>query len=427
MTPTFELDTVWIIHSSAQENNIEDSPWVIIKFTTAANAGWELQERYLSGDTVPPPEDETEYFIHTGEYPCTGEALSGYLCQTWEGKFFTEKHGCAKDKRQIQANYWAFIGGHNTTYNITMEVGGSSSFACAEDLGTFIVTAASRCKYQQEDAWSTICPTLYLEDNGWFEIEISSGAIIESVELMNMTIYTAEVGNNAVICELCQNDPDVYDNTNTNHWEFTFSFKFTRDYGFESLGYQMFLEFSITYSTGETGRRRMLLNLPTTESDLGVPLPFSLSDRDYVPPPTKPTDEVEDTKEISSFVEYDVRFNYDCSIIESPEKEELFRTECNALMHPTICKRTRCGSIIVTMSSPTASDRDAVVKTLAFIGLNLPSFGYADLLKLEEESDSTHAASGVLLYSIIAALFFSIIVAGIVYSKCRTRDSVELD
>lgn len=443
--PTVNITTMYVIRSTAQENIKGDTPWIEIEFTTASNWQWSLVPDYLSGS-----EDDyssTINFTQIGNWNCDqpGSVIDGWLCQTWLVKFYTSTQ-CVRGNRDIFVHFDAIVGGHSKDLQIKLTVGGSAAFACAKDLGTFELTEEIR--YRTEGAsWDDQPPVMFLQEKSYFEIGLHSGANITSIFLTGMDIYPSVVSEETdYICQNCQEsgyysiEDDADDQSNSLPFVFhTFSYIFTGKNGVDGLGGQNFLQgpeyvmeltYNVTYFSGNYETRRMLLDFDprralAEEMPQRVPFSFPISVyfadtiRDII---ETTVDEVKISPE--EYIEYEVRFDYDCTMVAAPEEKANFLKECSRLMFPTECRGLRCGSIIVKMASPTIVDRDNMVRSLTYTGISLPSFGEATILELEPETEqeahtdsTTHAASSALIYSSIALAFISLTICVIVYKK----------
>jgi hypothetical protein len=452
MMPTVELDTMYVIRSTAQENIKGDTPWIEIELTTASNWEWTLTADYLSGSE----EDysSTINFTQTGEdWTCNqpDSVIDGWLCQTWLVKFYTSTQ-CIRGNRDILVHFDAVVGGHSKDLPIRLTVGGSAAFACAKDLGAFELTEEIR--YRTEDsAWEDEPPVMFLQEKSYFEIGLHSGANITGIELTGMKIYASVVSEEPnYVCQDCQNSGyyslEAHADDQSESFVFhTFSYIFTGETGVNDLPgehfmqgpeYVMELTYDVEYLSGDYETRRMLLEFDPRRGlaeamPERVPFSFPLSVhfadpiRDVIEPIV---DEIKIQPE--EYIEYEVRFNYDCAMVEAPEEEAMFLEECSRLMFPTECRSLRCGSIIVKMASPTIVDRDAMVRTLAYTGMSLPSFGEATVLDLEPEVEevqtesTTHAASSALIYGSIALVLISVAACVIVHKK-RQQNFAEIE
>lgn len=430
--PTVNLTAMYVIRSTAVENIKGDTPWIEIELTTAANWEWTLVADYLSGSEA--DYSSTINFTQIGyDWDCNqpGSVIDGWLCQTWLVKFYTSTQ-CVRGNRNIVVHFDATVGGHSKDLPVTLTVGGSAAFACAKDLGTFELTEEVRYKTEDSD-WENQPPTMFLEEKSYFEVGLHSGANITDISITSMSIYASVVGEekNYICEEDCLGSgyyslEDAADDQSDNFVYHTFSYTFTGRTGqgfMQGPEYAMELTYDVTYLSGNYETRRMLLEVDPRRG-LAMPerVPFSFPISVHFVDPIRDgidtiVDEIKDEiiVEPEDYIEYEVRFNYDCAMVEAAEEEEKFLEECSRLMFPTQCRSLRCGSIIVKMASPTVVDRDAMVRTLAYTGMTLPSFGEATVLELEPEIEqevqsesTTHAASSALIYGSIALIVISV-------------------
>jgi len=437
MSPTDTFNVVWMINSAAQENNEQDIPWIELEFTTASNGDWQLTADDITGNIT-----ELVEFREDSNWDCTLPA--GFYCQKWVAKFSTPPE-CDEARRSIDINFIANIDGYTQTYTLNTYIGGSSAFVCAQDLGSFALSSTVRFNTPRESWTMGITNGVYIGEKIEFRFTFASSVGLQSAVLNNFRIVESVAGNEGQeICDRCHEDADFEagSSTRVDGYELGFNLDETR---FEPLSYTFQFEFTVEFAYGQARRRRLSINVDDTK-DASIPITLHLENKPtpalpmpveeemvssgvipsgVIPSSGIPTDSTLDDTNIqmipSGGIPFELRFDYDFALVSTPEDKVKFLQECSANVAPLTCISLRPGSIIVTFWAPTSAHKDALISGLDSDDFELPSFGAAKKLDMQEESSSfsngekTFAAGNSL---VIVGICVMLVVAGIV-AYCR--------
>lgn len=422
MAPTDHFNVVWMINNAAQENTEADIPWIEIEFTTASNGAWRLTADDITGNITTP-----EYFTEDSSWDCVLPA--GFYCQKWVAKFSTPPE-CNEAKRSVGFNFIADIDGYQQTYTLNTFVGGSSAFVCAQDLGAFALTAGVRYKTPRdnegdETAWKQTPSPVYIGDDMWFRVSFASAAGLNNAVLNNFRIVESVNGNAGnEICDMCQDDVDFLLGDHTTHDRYELGFKLNEN-RFSPLSYMFQFDFTVEFEYGQQRRRRLSIYVDDTK-ETSIPITLLLENPaqaalplpEFYPSAMLPivVDEATDLGELDNVIPFDVRFDYDFSLVSTPESKTKFLQECSDIVSPIMCVSLRPGSIIVTFLAPTSGNRDALISHLDSNDFDLPSFGAAKKLEMESSIDEKTLSAGNSL--VIVGICTMLVFAGIV-AYCR--------
>jgi hypothetical protein len=254
--PVAESVVVWMLDAYASEINDENTRIRIdLTFTTAVNEPWELSDPSADGEEV----IETISFDKLSETGCSlgSDKYEDMLCQKWNFQFYTNRH-CNGGNREVvtkfTAEYKLFDKFHTVT--LPLELSSSSPFECAEDLGSFEITAETKLSHNGDSYYLPENANAFLiGERFWMKISFSSGASnIVAVNLTDISISTASVPGN-FLCNACQNREEMdFDEESKAHTGYIVSFIFDDDLFPNPQSLTIMLRFDITYADG---RRRL--------------------------------------------------------------------------------------------------------------------------------------------------------------------------
>lgn len=416
---------LWVLHGAAQEINENGESTVEITFVTATQKPWTLSGNEVVLDTH--VIQTIEFNETTSSFTC-GPTFTD-ICQTWKVVVEVNRE-CTNGIRNIHLNFFATRGHVSHPFTLPVEISGSSAFSCAVDLGNFGMTTAVRYSNSEYGDWGASA-SAYLGETVWFEITFASGwYAISGISLDNFTITTSQLSNNPPICTDCHQTSAFSLGASAHPSKYVFGFRFDEP-EFTTVAYTLELDFKISFDLGAQTRRLLLVAQSQDDirrKSLGIPILFTIEKR-----PEETSINNNDTNSDKDMIEYDVRFDYDCALISTDESEARFLEECNELMHPVLCTKTRCGSIIVTFEARSRLEQGRMLSKVHENGLTLPSFGFAEM-KLDADTEETDdennqsiqayaAKHSFLLFTITITL--AIVILACAYSMGKPTSHVE--
>jgi len=252
------LNVVWVLTAVAQELR-GDVPVVEMTFGTVTNAPWSLTYLDTRGADV---------FSVISEYPLQESRACVYqdtsmTCQTWSIAFETQLDCTGGDQtRAVEVVFNANAVDADTGDVLeSMErivpflISGSSAFACAEDIGSFLLSHTLYYKYTEDSAWIAEGSSTVEPDKGIdFRVDFSSGATISSVNMIDLTIQTSELISPTVICTGCPVTVLASDYV----YQYVFSYTFFSTM-YPTGSYSLMLSFEVEYEGSDRRELRRLL------------------------------------------------------------------------------------------------------------------------------------------------------------------------
>lgn len=128
------------------------------------------------------------------------------FCQSWNLEFEGDRH-CSVDARTVSISYTAEAKGNQEELSMSwdLDLGSSSAFECAVDLGTFEIALQIEGSSGDKDNFDN--PTVaYLDDSYYFRIAASSGSPVTAVSVDTVEIQSA---TGDYLCTDCQDMADL--------------------------------------------------------------------------------------------------------------------------------------------------------------------------------------------------------------------------
>jgi len=207
LTPIPEAQVLATVVAAVAEETrqLESNPLVDITYTTVIKMPWSLTNPVATGNAI--AENPTYNQVASGacntftDLPAFLQS-SKYYCQTWNLQFGGDKR-CTTEARTVQVAYDATEprgDSADVSFSWEFDLGFSSAFDCAEDLGSFQIAITVEGSSGGNQNWESPGDA-YLDDWYYFRIGASSGAPITEINVADLQIMTSQ---GEPLCENCE-------------------------------------------------------------------------------------------------------------------------------------------------------------------------------------------------------------------------------
>jgi len=200
-----------ITELSEETRRVGKAPLVAIQYITVIKAPWQLGAPSASGIAI--SGESNFYMIQSSSCKEFGDAVAHYFrsdnfyCQEWRLEFEGDRR-CTLEHRSVQLGYSAMMYGtamENINFSWELNLGYSSAFECADDLGNFQIALQIEGRSGGNTNFDNPGQAFF-DDWYYFRFAASSGAPITSINIVDVQIESVD---GDILCDDCLNIPEL--------------------------------------------------------------------------------------------------------------------------------------------------------------------------------------------------------------------------